>query len=168
MRSQRVVNDNFEESQKAFQKRFLDEAATRPWMLKKAIMVSRFDGGVGREAAGFISAASPSPNGLLLSYHLRYDCWNKGYATAAVRVFLDEYWGLSRMAPRNEIYTHCELADSDQAVEIKYLIGEVDVENKGSMRVMEKCGGKIIGTIEDELLRFQGPRSHAVWQLDKP
>ncbi|KAM0561017.1 hypothetical protein ACHAPJ_003517 [Fusarium lateritium] len=166
MRSQRIVNDNFEESQKAFQKRFLDEAETRPWILKKAIMVPRLGGGAGREAAGFISAASPSPNGLLLSYHLRHDCWNRGYATEAVRLFLDEYWSLSRMAPLNEIYTDC--ADRDQVIEIEHLIGEVDVENRGSMRVMEKCGGKITGTIEDELLRFHGPRSHAVWQLDKP
>ncbi|KAJ4263947.1 hypothetical protein NW762_005985 [Fusarium torreyae] len=136
-------------------------------------MVPRLDGGIGREAAGFISAASPSPNGLLLSYHLRHDCWNRGYATAAVKLFLEEYWSSPRMAPRNEIYTDRELdgieqGDSDQVIEIKHLIGEVDIENKGSARVIEKCGGSIIGTFEDELLRFQGPRSHAVWQLDKP
>lgn len=167
------MNDSFEESRKTFQEKFLDMAVSRPWVVKRVIMVPRLDGEAGQEAAGFISAATPSPNGLLLSYHLRPDCWNKGYATAAVRMFLDEYWNAPRMALCSEIYTGSHLGETDQTddarvMEIKHLIGEVDFENKGSMRVMEKCGGRVIGTIEDELLRFQGLRSHAVWQLNKP
>ncbi|CAM1502149.1 Fc.00g041330.m01.CDS01 [Cosmosporella sp. VM-42] len=176
--SSRLVNDNFEESRDIFQRSFIDTAAKKPWIVKKAIMVPKSGVQGGEEAAGFISTGRPSPHGLKLAYQLRDDCWGRGYASAAAKQFLHEYWSRPRVAPLNEIYGQydengdpveaVETNAADGIIEIKHLIAEIDFENKGSMRVAGKCDGRIIGTIDIKVLRFDGLRPHAVWQLDKP
>ncbi|KAK1731608.1 uncharacterized protein BDZ83DRAFT_746535 [Colletotrichum acutatum] len=59
--------------------------------------------------------------------------------------------------------------DGDQ-VEITHLIAQVDLENVGSMRVCEKCGGRLVA-VEKECIkvwRFAEMRDMAVWRFDKP
>ncbi|KXH31689.1 hypothetical protein CSIM01_08639 [Colletotrichum simmondsii] len=59
--------------------------------------------------------------------------------------------------------------DGDQ-VEITHLIAQVDLENVGSMKVCEKCGGKLVA-VEKECIkvwRFAEMRDMAVWRFDKP
>ncbi|KAF7552083.1 hypothetical protein G7046_g7525 [Stylonectria norvegica] len=197
--SKRVVDKNIDASRVAFKRLLADTMTKKPWIMKKAIMVAKPGSEHVEEAAGFISTVRPSPYGLLLAYQLRHDCWNKGYATAATRMFLEEYWGEPRIAPLGEVYLQPhpqsqsqqqqhrlsevdsgngelendededeESEESEEMVEIYHLIAEVDLDNKGSMRVTEKCGGRIIGTVDLKLQRFNDLRTHAVWRLDKP
>ncbi|GJC82747.1 hypothetical protein ColLi_05585 [Colletotrichum liriopes] len=55
-------------------------------------------------------------------------------------------------------------------VEITHLIAQVDPENIGSMRVSEKCGGKLVSVDRAcvKVWRFPEMRDMAVWRLDKP
>lgn len=172
------MNGSFEESRDAFQRLFINACKGKPWVIKKAIMVPKAGTDGEEEAAGFVGTSRPSPNGLLFGYYLRDDFWGQGYATAAAKAFLKEYWSEPRMAPKDDIFQdYDERGDpieskstegGDQVVEIKYLTAEVDYDNVGSMRVAEKCGGKVIGSFDAELFRFNGWRKHAVWKLEKP
>ncbi|UQC83392.1 uncharacterized protein CLUP02_08887 [Colletotrichum lupini] len=59
--------------------------------------------------------------------------------------------------------------DGDQ-IEITHLVAQVDLENVGSMRVCEKCGGRLVA-VEKECIkvwRFAEMRDMAVWRFDKP
>ncbi|EXF76754.1 hypothetical protein CFIO01_12782 [Colletotrichum fioriniae PJ7] len=60
--------------------------------------------------------------------------------------------------------------DGGDQVEITHLIAQVDLENVGSMRVCEKCGGRLVA-VEKECIkvwRFAEMRDMAVWRFDKP
>lgn len=158
-----------------------------------------------RKMVGVVRTTRATPWGLSVGYKLRSDCWGKGYATRAVRMFLDVYWSQVRMAPRGEVYIPEQLKTSDKTaaaatdtvlggaatekgettapvngkpdgdvydeeVEITHLVAQVDPENTGSMRVAEKCGGKLVTVSRRsvKVWRFPEMRDMAVWRLDKP
>ena len=114
----------------------------------------------------------------MIGYILHPEQWNKGYGTAAVQRFLDEYWSESREAPRSQAFASRDARQTEQEMteqeinneimEIRHVVGEVMYENVGSMRVMEKCGGRTIGSADVRLRRFEELKSHAIWRLDKP
>lgn len=56
-----------------------------------------------------------------IGYNIRYDCWNKGYTTEAMRAIID--------------YAHNELG-------VSRICSDHAVDNPASGRVMEKCGLK--------------------------
>ncbi|KAK1710391.1 GNAT domain-containing protein [Colletotrichum lupini] len=170
---------------------------TEPWHLSCAVMVSDYaslpplpaEGGnngvpatdITRETKmiGSIRTTTVSAWGLSIGYKLRSDCWGKGYATRAIAAFLDMYWSRMRLAPRREMVVVPEVRssatgegdddDGDQ-IEITHLVAQVDLENVGSMRVCEKCGGRLVA-VEKECIkvwRFAEMRDMAVWRFDKP
>ncbi|KXH46119.1 hypothetical protein CNYM01_12845 [Colletotrichum nymphaeae SA-01] len=60
--------------------------------------------------------------------------------------------------------------DREDQVEVTHLIAQVDLENVGSMKVCEKCGGRLVA-VEKECIkvwRFAEMRDMAVWRFDKP
>ncbi|KZL86358.1 gnat family protein [Colletotrichum incanum] len=62
------------------------------------------------------------------------------------------------------------LDGEDVEIEITHLIAQVDPENIGSMRVAEKCGGKLVSVDRGcvKVWRFPEMRDMAVWRFDKP
>ena len=149
---------------------------TKSWVMTKAVMVPTEQSE--EEAVGFIFIAGSSPWGVRLAYYLVDDRWNQGYASAAAKQFLEEYWNEPRFAPSHEIY--CVYDDignvventaekkDETLVEIGHLIAEVDFDNIGSMRVAEKSGAEMIATFVAKLYKFEELRKHAVWQINKP
>ncbi|KAL2873044.1 hypothetical protein SGCOL_011796 [Colletotrichum sp. CLE4] len=103
---------------------------------------------------GIIRTTRASAWGLSIGYKLRSDCWGKGYATRAIRAFLEMYWNRRRMAQREEVFVPIAIKEEENEmdggeVEITHLIAQVDPENMGSMRVSEKCGGRLIAVEKD-------------------
>ncbi|EFQ26581.1 hypothetical protein CGRA01v4_09224 [Colletotrichum graminicola] len=147
---------------------------------------------------GVVKTTQASAWGLMIGYKLRSNCWGRGYATRAVCAFLNIYWSQSRRAPRGEVFvqqtpniheasshvsrdgastrdgsTMTRVAglggDADE-VEITHLVAQVDPDNLGSMRVAEKCGGRLVTVAKEsvKVWRFPEKRDMAVWRLDKP
>lgn len=104
---------------------------------------------------------SPVPH---IGYMIREEWWGKSVATTAVRLFLQAWWAL----PRTEVELstddldtyHLQLAnlelhqggsiddsevdnEADGKVVPEILLAEVEENNKGSLRVIEKCGFKL-------------------------
>ncbi|KAK1986129.1 GNAT domain-containing protein [Colletotrichum cereale] len=147
---------------------------------------------------GVVKTTRATPWGLSIGYKLRSDCWGKGYATRAVGAFLDVYWSRPRRAPRGEPFIQptpdlgeagpdvprdgaptqdgttttmaAGLGRVSDEVEITHLVAQVDPENLGSMRVAEKCGGKLVAVDKGRIKvwRFPEMRDMAAWRLDKP
>ncbi|OHF03442.1 hypothetical protein CORC01_01161 [Colletotrichum orchidophilum] len=199
---------------------------SKPWHLSCAVMSSDYvrpapagsNGSISNTTTetkmiGVVRTTRASTWGLSIGYKLRSDCWGKGYATRAIRAFLELYWSLLRVAPRKELIISearesgqgeeggpsasagdlqmdqglqpgngattsagdvaVDLGESDgdgDEVEITHLIAQVDPENVGSMRVSEKCGGRLV-TVGRECVkvwRFSEMRDMAVWRFDKP
>ncbi|KXH60918.1 hypothetical protein CSAL01_11554 [Colletotrichum salicis] len=124
---------------------------------------------------GIIRTTRASAWGLSIGYKLRSDCWGKGYTTHAIRVFLEMYWSRSRVAPREEVFVSVGVKEAENEmnggeVEVTHLIAQVDPENVGSMKVSEKCGGRLVA-VEMECVkvwRFGEMRDMAVWRFGKP
>ncbi|KAK2060925.1 hypothetical protein LY76DRAFT_590976 [Colletotrichum caudatum] len=141
---------------------------------------------------GVVKTTRASPWGLMIGYKLRSDCWGRGCA------FLDVYWSQPRRALRGEVFVE-QTSDTHEAgsgvsrdrmstrdgdtmtraaglggdadeVEITHLVAQVDLENLGSMRVAEKCGGQLAAVAKESIKvwRFPEKRDMAVWRLNKP
>ncbi|KAJ0301355.1 hypothetical protein COL516b_007755 [Colletotrichum fioriniae] len=146
---------------------------------------------------GTIRTTTVSAWGLSIGYKLRSDCWGKGSAPRREVVVVPDVRASAAagqrrqgddgahasagdvnarlQAKRNEaIAATTRDAESDvdggDQVEITHLIAQVDLENVGSMRVCEKCGGRLVA-VEKECIkvwRFAEMRDMAVWRFDKP
>ncbi|KAF9879420.1 hypothetical protein CkaCkLH20_02963 [Colletotrichum karsti] len=167
--------DSFESSKALMEKAFM-HTANKPWFINRAVMSSNYPSpnSDGTKMVGIVKTVRASHWGLSIGYKLRSDCWGKGYATRAVQMLLDEFWSQPRRAPRREVYAARKqeegVADDDEDIEITHLIAQVDAENRGSMRVSEKCGGKVVTICEKsvKVWRFDEKRDMAVWRFDKP
>ncbi|KAL0937559.1 uncharacterized protein CTRU02_207290 [Colletotrichum truncatum] len=183
------------ESSRELMKRVFIWNPQKPWIINYAFMSSKYsapdsDGSSGNtrpKMVGIVKTTRESPWGLSIGYKVRSDCWGKGYATRAVKMFLDEYWSQPRKAPREAIYGTREKneadivtfhvtpaldvsdqtqnmgkpdseEDGDGEIEITHLIAQIDPMNLGSMRVAEKCDGNFI-TISKKSLK--------VWRFDE-
>ena len=83
-----------------------------------------------KQAIGSISVVriDEEKSEIELGYCIGYDFWNKGYTTEAFQKVIEYLF--------NE-------------VQVEKIIARHDSRNIGSGRVMEKCGMKFIGTMED-------------------
>ncbi|KAK2001079.1 hypothetical protein LX36DRAFT_668203 [Colletotrichum falcatum] len=115
---------------------------------------------------GVVRATRASPWGLMIGYKLRSEFWGRGYATRAVRAFMEVYWSQPRRAPRGYAFvrqtpdiheagsdvlkdgaptrdgttmTRAAGLDGDaDEVEITHLVAQVDPENLGKTEVEAK------------------------------
>lgn len=84
-----------------------------------------------------------------LGYVFHPDVWGQGYATEALKAFMALYW---------------ELRPSVDAVEAK-----TDVEHKGSIRVLSKCGFENVEMLRDNIsLPAMGLRSSYLFRIERP
>lgn len=103
-----------------------------------------------------------------LGYMFRTEFWGQGYATEAVRGWLEEYWKL----PRQEIDASDgmpEVAELQWAGDCvrEVLIAEIEAGNTGSIKVMEKCGFKPTG-VKEEVEDFRGPAVLLHYYIERP
>lgn len=75
----------------------------------------------------------------------RTEMWGKGYATEALRAWLEVYWAL----PRKEVTVAREDL-AEHGVETESLLAETAVANSGSRRVLVKCSFTELQTREED------------------
>ncbi|ETS87668.1 hypothetical protein PFICI_01496 [Pestalotiopsis fici W106-1] len=84
-----------------------------------------------------------------LGYTFHPAAWGKGYATEALRAFMNIYW------------------DSRPTVDV--VEAKTDVENKGSIRVLTKCGFENVALLKDNVtLPALGLRSSYLFRIARP
>ena len=76
-------------------------------------------------------------------YMLRKEMWGKGYATEALKAWVDVYWGL----PRKTVTFDDE---EGPASAVESLLAETELANAGSRRVLVKCGFTELRTWEED------------------
>ena len=91
-----------------------------------------------------------------VGYLFHKDTWGKGYATEALAAFMPLLWNhMGQDAPKDARYD--------------YATAFTDPENKGSQRVLEKCG---FALSEITLQDFQSPtlglRDTAAYRAERP
>jgi RimJ/RimL family protein N-acetyltransferase len=85
-------------------------------------------------------------------YMFRTDMWGKGYATEALRGWLEVYWAL----PRKDVKLDSE-DSGEHRTETESLLAETELANAGSRRVLVKCGFTELRTWEedgDQLIQY--------------
>jgi len=78
-------------------------------------------------------------------YMFRTDMWGKGYATEALRAWLEVYWAL----PRKDVTVEGK-DGAEYGTEAESLLAETELGNAGSRRVLVKCGFTELRTWEDD------------------
>jgi RimJ/RimL family protein N-acetyltransferase len=104
-----------------------------------------------------------------LGYMFRKEFWGKGYATEALKGWMEEYWKL----PRREIEHSDSLPEvgelklDDNGAAREVLVAEVESENKASSKIMEKCGFKPTG-VQEQVEDFRGPAVIVHYYIERP
>ncbi|KAK6208213.1 hypothetical protein LQW54_006994 [Pestalotiopsis sp. IQ-011] len=84
-----------------------------------------------------------------LGYTFHPASWGKGYATEALEAFMRVYW--------------------DSRPNVDVVEAKTDVENKGSIRVLTKCGFENVALLKDNVtLPALGLRSSYLFRIDRP
>jgi hypothetical protein len=74
--------------------KFLDDRKDKSWHVAKAIMFNFEQPGRSEpEAVGAIYTDGPTYYGLGIRFEVRRGCEGRGFATAGLQIFRDEYWG---------------------------------------------------------------------------
>ena len=94
-------------------------------------------------------------------YVLKKEVWNKGYATEFVKEFLRVWWSLPRENTRMRVQA-LSLGPFFYRQEAQEQLGaEISMNNKGSIRVIEKAGFEFCGFLE-------GKPEMGYWRLISP
>ena len=95
-----------------------------------------------------------------VGYMFLDEFWGKGYATEALKAYLDHYWSLER---KEYVRIICEgekenlAINADEEAEVEVLRAIAEAGNVGSINVLRKCGFK-------ETRRFQ--HENGTWRVD--
>ena len=115
-------------------------------------------------AIGSVGCHLPEPPEC--GYMLRREWWGKGYATEALKGWLESYWKLPRREVKREeggtLRVSDGYTDPDQGTE--YLIGSTDKENGASQKVLGKCGFRSRREFSDDI----GSGRVIEWVLVRP
>lgn len=94
-------------------------------------------------------------------YVLKKEFWNKGYATEFVKKFLGVWWSLPRENTRMRVQS-ISPGNFFYPQEVKeQLVADINMSNKGSIRVIEKAGFEFYGYLE-------GEKEHGYWRYISP
>jgi RimJ/RimL family protein N-acetyltransferase len=94
-------------------------------------------------------------------YVLKRDFWNKGYATEFLKAFLGVWWSLPRENTRMRVQP-ASLGNLFYHQSVKEQLGaEINIDNKGSIRVVEKTGFEFCGCLDRE-------QKCGYWRLVRP
>lgn len=94
-------------------------------------------------------------------YVLKKEFWNKGYATEFVKKFLGVWWSLPRENTRMRVQS-ISLGKFFYREEAKEQLGaEINMSNKGSIRVIEKAGFEFCGYLG-------GEQEYGYWRFISP
>ncbi|RPB12971.1 acyl-CoA N-acyltransferase [Morchella conica CCBAS932] len=84
-----------------------------------------------------------------IGYIFNQSFWGQGYASEALVAYIEAYWGYSKG--------------------INFIIAKVDPFNMGSIRVLEKCGFRVVERfVGDIILPGLGRRDTTLMKLDRP
>ncbi|KAK4498101.1 hypothetical protein PRZ48_010757 [Zasmidium cellare] len=115
------------------------------------VMREKTSDGVGSEIVGIMGSFHVPKCG----YLIRTDRAGKGYATEALRAFLPAYF--ERVPPASEGGTG-----------VDFIEGYVDVENKASQRVLDKCGFTLCESLPGEIENLMGLRDVLLYRCPRP
>lgn len=94
-------------------------------------------------------------------YVLKKEFWNKGYATEFVKEFLGVWWSLPRENTRMRVQS-ISLGENFYHQEVKEQLGaEINMSNRGSIRVILKAGFEFCGYLD-------GEKKHGYWIYISP
>ncbi|RYE15691.1 MAG: N-acetyltransferase [Rickettsiales bacterium] len=94
-------------------------------------------------------------------YVLKKEFWNKGYATEFVKEFLGVWWSLPREYTRMHVQP-ISLGNFFYHQEVKEQLGaEINMSNKGSIKVIEKAGFEFCGYLG-------GEQEYGYWRFISP
>lgn len=89
------------------------------------------------------------PDTVEIGYIINQSFWGQGYASEALAAYIEEYWGYAKG--------------------INFMVAKVDPLNMGSIRVLEKCGFRVVERfVGDIILPELGRRDITLMKLDRP
>ena len=94
-------------------------------------------------------------------YLLREEFWKKGYATEFVKKFLGVWWSLPRENTRIRVRAISLGKNFDHQEAKEQLGAQIQMSNKGSIRVIEKAGFEFCGYLH-------GEEEHGYWRFISP
>jgi RimJ/RimL family protein N-acetyltransferase len=109
---------------------------------------------------GDMGCHDANPGSEEVGYMFLDEFWGKGYATEALKSYLDHHWGLER---REYVRTISEgdasetTSKGDEVKEVEVLRAITEVGNVGSIHVLQKCGFR-------ETRRFL--HENGAWRVD--
>jgi len=98
-------------------------------------------------------AINAEPGEPELGFGLHPDFWGKGYATEALKGFLEYYWNI-REAPH---------------VSVKSVVACFAVDNSASGRVLERVGFHLVGTTKEKIVMMDGSEMESrITKIQRP
>jgi len=101
-------------------------------------------------------------------YMLRKDSWGKGYATEALKAWIQAWWALPRRTvdvDQGGADDGCRRITGDDGIVREVLIAGIDSNNVPSRKVLEKCGFRFFSTYDEGVT---GDRVSIEYHLTRP
>lgn len=125
------------------------------------------DGKGGGQVIGFVGITSPPQ----IFYIFARESWGRGYATEALRTFLEEYWGRFPGGLKTEagsgLMGETKVGEMEEEEEGRHFLeAHVHDGNVGSVNVLQKCGFEIVR--EGKTMAHGVEVGTQIYQLNRP